>query len=119
MTAPAFPTLSKNPSSILPRPLDNTIKTGQEAGLPITRRRWTRTLYEFEVEYYGVTEADIESLFDITSGFYSTVECHTIFTWENYLDSTTYNVRFKSPVEYVRDVRNYRSIGVKFTLEMA
>lgn len=115
----AFPTLSKNPSSITARPLENVIKSGPEAGIPMTRKRWTRNLFEFDVEYYALNVTDMGLLFHPTTGFYQSVGCHTIFTWTNYLDSTTYNVRFKSPVEYPSDVRHTRAFDIKFTLETA
>lgn len=116
--ASAFPTLSKKPSLPLPKkPLDSDIKSEFESGYEAARTRYTRDLFEYEVNYPVLIEADKVLL----EAHISEVKSTVIFNWTHPIENTTIPVRYFKrpeiiPVGKFADGTIYYT--TKFTLRM-
>ena len=117
----AFPSLSKLPSRINPIQIDNTIRNDPEAGKVITRLRYTKELWRFEVSYDLLSSTDVGLLLTATTGHWATVGTWGIFAWTfpdtgHPLSGTTFNVRYEGPIKAPGSARMLTHRPVEFVL---
>lgn len=113
-----FPTLSRKPSfPIAEKPLDTDSKSSFEGGYEQGRVRYTRNLFEYELDYPYLTAADAVLL----KAFRDLVKSTAIFNWTHPIDNVTKEVRFVKRPEIVAAGRAGGGIyyTTKFTLRMA
>jgi hypothetical protein len=108
-----YPSLSVAPRYPIPeRRQDPTIRSPFEAGYVLTRRRYTRSIYEWEISYYRMPTADKNTL----NAFVSTVGGGAdAFDWTHPETASVHTVRFKIIPEYEADQKG--RWNVRFTLE--
>ena len=111
----AFPTLSKGPRSVTATPVDNSVKCQPEDGTEMARKRGTKELWIFEVEYPPLGSADIDLLLHPTTGFWNSVGTYDVFTWT--WETITYNVRFQSPIKRTQSAQLNKYKTISFTLK--
>lgn len=88
-----FPTLSTDPSRVPWSPAENVIKSDPMDGLPMARKRHTKTHTAYQPYYSNMSSADVAALMS----FYDTVGMVSIFDWT--YQGVTRAVRFEAPPE--------------------
>ena len=97
----AFPALDHKSIKITSE--DNAIKSKQQSGLVITRKKFTKTRKTVTIELNKLTLDDKNTL----SSFYDSHETYSSFQWTNPdNNSQILTVRFESPIKINKDAMN-------------
>ena len=103
----SYPTLTTDPQRVNWVPLENSIKGDPKDGAVIARKRYTKTLTRFTLEYANLSAADMAAL----KSHYDTVGTVDIFSWT--YRSVTYSVRYDEPIDGTDLPADWHPVTVK------
>jgi len=90
-------TIGESPSKFRRTMDDNVIKSDSDGGYEFRRRRFTRKpSYIFQTGFIGISQAEKDTL----EAFWEDKLTDTAFTYDDYINGSSYNVTFDKPMDF-------------------